>query len=97
MKKLSKIEYNKIVKAKILNTGLYNGRSVEEAENDNELLDHLKEIKNDYKKGLLTALNADTEMAHNFLKFEDIDDYADIEDLYGTYTDNMNDIKNHFI
>jgi hypothetical protein len=32
MKKLSKTTYNKIVKAKILNTGLYNGRSVEEAD-----------------------------------------------------------------
>ena len=37
MRKLSKTTYNKIVKAKILQTGLYNGRSVEEAEIDDEL------------------------------------------------------------
>ncbi len=47
MKKLSKKEYNNIVKAKILQTGLYNGRSVEEAEVDDELLNHLDEIRYD--------------------------------------------------
>ena len=51
MKKLSKKEYNNIVKAKILQTGLYNGRSVEE---------------------------------------------VDIDDLYGSYSDNMKDINTHF-
>ena len=65
MKKLSKTTYNKIVKAKILNTGLYNGRNVEEAEIDDELYEHLQDIKQDYKKGVLTAFNADAEIAYN--------------------------------
>ena len=52
MKKLSKTTYNKIVKAKILNTGLYNGRHVEEAEIDDELLNHLDEIRYDYREGI---------------------------------------------
>ena len=101
MRKLSKTTYNKIVKAKILQTGLYNGRSVEEAEIDDELFEHLSDIKSDYKKGVLTAFNADAEMAYNFLKYED--EYADdldidfgIDDLYGSYDDNMKAIKTHF-
>jgi len=101
MKKLSKKEYNNIVKAKILQTGLYNGRSVEEADIDDELYAHLDEIRQDYKKGILTALNADAEIAFNFLKYEN--EYADdldidygIDDLYGSYSDNMKDIKTHF-
>jgi hypothetical protein len=52
MKKLSKTTYNKIVKSKILQTGLYNGRSVEEADIDDELYAHLDEIRQDYKKGI---------------------------------------------
>lgn len=101
MKKLSKKEYNNIVKAKILQTGLYNGRSVEEAEIDDELFEHLSDIKQDYKKGVLTAFNADAEIAYNFLKYEN--EYADdldidygIDDLYGSYSDNMKDINTHF-
>ena len=101
MRKLSKTTYNKIVKAKILQTGLYNGRSVEEAEIDDELYEHLVDIKSDYKKGVLTAFNADAEMAYNCLKYEE--DYADdldidfgIDDLYGSYDDNMKAIKTHF-
>lgn len=101
MKKLTKSEYNKIIKAKILVTGLYNGRSVEEAEDDDLLYDHLKDIKRDYKKGVITLFNADAELAHNFLKFEDeydqdLDIYLGIDDLYGSYDDNMKDIKTHF-
>lgn len=101
MRKLSKTTYNKLVKAKILHTGLYNGRSVEEAEIDDELYEHLVDIKSDYKKGVLTAFNADAEMAYNYLKYEE--DYADdldidfgIDDLYGSYDDNMKAIKTHF-
>lgn len=97
MKKLTKSEYKKIIKAKILVTGLYNGRSVEEAEDDNLLYDHLKDIKRDYKKGVITLFNADAEMATNFLKFEDEDFEADIDDLYGSYTENLSDINDHFI
>lgn len=96
MKKLTKPEYNKIIKAKILVTGLYNGRSVEEAEDDNLLYDHLKKIKRDYKKGVITLFNADAEMATNFLKFDDEDFEADIDDLYGSYTENLSDIDDHF-
>ena len=70
MKKLSKTTYNKIVKAKILNTGLYNGRHVEEAEIDDELYEHIRDIKQDYKKGVLTAFNADAEIAYNYFKHE---------------------------
>lgn len=88
MKKLSKTAYNKLVKAQILQTGLYNGKSVEEAEYDDELYTHLDEIKLDFKKGILTAFNADAEMAYNYLKYED--EYKDnldidfgIDDLYG--------------
>ncbi|WP_160246246.1 hypothetical protein [Acinetobacter indicus] len=101
MKKLSKTTYNKIVKAKILQTGLYNGRSVEEADIDDELYEHLVDIKSDYKKGVLTAFNADAEMAYNYLKYEN--EYADdldidygIDDLYGSYSDNMKAINTHF-
>ena len=101
MKKLSNKEYNKIVKAKILNTGLYNGRSVEEAEIDDELLNHLDEIRYDYRKGDLTAFNADAEIAYNYFKYEnenedDLDIDYDIDDLYGSYENNMKDIKTHF-
>lgn len=101
MKKLTKSEYNKIVKAKILQTGLYNGRHVEEAEIDDELYAHLDEIRQDYKKGVLTAFNADAEIAFNYLKYEneydqDLDIDFGIDDLYGSYTDNMKDIKTHF-
>ena len=101
MKKLSKTAYNKLVKAKILQTGLYNGRSVEEADIDDELYEHLVDIKSDYKKGVLTAFNADAEMAYNYLKYEN--EYADdlaidfsSDDLYGSYDDNMKAIKTHF-
>lgn len=101
MKKLSKTTYNKLVKAKILQTGLYNGRSVEEADIDDELYTHLDEIRQDYKKGVLTAFNADAEMAYNYLKYEE--DYADdldidygTDDLYGSFDDNMKAIKTHF-
>ncbi len=101
MKRLSKTTYNKIVKAKVLQTGLYNGRNVEEAEVDDELFEHLQDIKQDYKKGVLTAFNADAEIAFNYFKYED--EYADnldfdfgIDDLYGSYDDNMKAIKTHF-
>lgn len=94
--KLTKTAYNKLVKAKILQTGLYNGRSVEEGEDDNELLYHLQEIKQDYNKGLISLINADAEMAFNFLKFIDDDYEADIDDLYGSYSENMQDINDHF-
>lgn len=101
MKKLSKTAYNKLVKAKILQTGLYCGRNVEEAEIDDELFEHLSDIKLDYKKGALTAFNVDAEMAYNFLKYEDqanddLDIDFGIDDLYGSYDDNMKDIKTHF-
>lgn len=101
MKKLIKTAYNKIVKAKILQTGLYNGRHVEEAEIDDELFEHLQDIKADYKKGVLTAFNADAEIAFNYLKHEnecahDLDVDYGIDDLYGSYSDNMKDIKTHF-
>ena len=101
MKKLTKTAYNKIVKAKILQTGLYNGRSVEEAEIDDELYAHLDEIRQDYKKGVLTAFNADAEMAYNYLKYQeeysdDLDIDFGIDDLYGSYDDNIKAIKTHF-
>ena len=70
MKKLSKKEYNYIVKAKILQTGLYNGRSVEEAEVCDELFEHLSDIKQDYKKGVLTAFNADAEIAFDLQPYK---------------------------
>ncbi|WP_191112918.1 hypothetical protein [Acinetobacter lwoffii] len=101
MKKLTKTAYNKIVKVKVLSTGLYNGRHVEEADIDDELYSHLDEIRQDYKKGVLTAFNADAEIAYNYLKYED--EFADdldidfgIDDLYGSFDDNMKDIKTHF-
>ena len=101
MKKLSKKEYNNIVKAKILQTGLYNGRSVEEAEIDDELYEHLQQIKQDYIKGVLTAFNADAHIAYNYFKYEneyedDLDIDYGIDDLYGSYSDNMKDINTHF-
>lgn len=99
MKKLSKKQYVHIVKAKILQTGLYNGRSVEEAEIDDELLNHLDEIRYDYRKGELTAFNADAHIAYNYFKYENEDDLDidyGIDDLYGSYEDNMKDIKTHF-
>lgn len=101
MKKLTKTAYNKLVKAKILSTGLYNGTNVEAAEIDDQLYAHLQDIKQDYKKGELTLFNADAEIAVNYLKFEDayLDDlhidYSS-DDFYGSYDDNMKDIKTHF-
>lgn len=101
MKKLTKTAYNKLVKAKILSTSLYNGRHVEEADIDDELYSHLDEIRQDYKRGVLTAFNADAEIAYNYLKYEN--EFADnldieygIDDLYGSYDDNMKAIKTHF-
>lgn len=101
MKKVTKTTYNKLVKAKVLSTGLYNGRHVEEADVCDELYAHLDEIRLDYKKGVLTAFNADAKIAYNYLKYEN--EYADdldidygIDDLYGSYSDNMKDIKTHF-
>lgn len=101
MKKLTKKEYNKLIKAKVLSTGLYNGCHVEQAEVDDELYEHLQEIKTDYKKGVLTAFNADAELAFNYLRYED--EYTDdldidfgIDDLYGSYSENMKDINDHF-
>lgn len=70
MKKLSKTTYNKIVKSKVLQTGLYNGRNVEEAEVDDELFEHLQDIKQDYKKGVLTAFNADAEIAFDLQPYK---------------------------
>lgn len=101
MKKLKKNEYNKIVKAKILITGLYNGQNIEAADVDDELYSHLQDIKNDYKKGVLTAFNADAHMAYNYLKYEESydDDFEldyNIDDLYGSNQDNIQDIKTHF-
>ena len=101
MKKLTKTAYNKLVKAKILSTGLYNGRNVEEAEIDDELYSHLDEIRQDFKNGILTAFNADAEIAFNYLKYEneydeDLDIDFGIDDLYGSYDDNMKAIKTHF-
>lgn len=98
MKKLSKKEYNKIVKSKILNTGLYNGRHVDEAEIDDELYEHLQEISQDYEKDVLTAFNADANIAFNYFKNEEKDNNNldfdfHIDDLYGSYEDNMKDIK----
>ena len=87
MKKLSKKEYNSVVKAKILQTGLYNGRSVEEAEVDDELLNHLDEIRYDYRKGELTAFNADAHIAYNYFKYEENENNdnlnIDIDSNYG--------------
>lgn len=101
MKKLKKNEYNKIVKAKILITGLYNGQNIEAADVDDELYSHLQDIKNDYKKGVLTAFNADAHMAYNYLKYEESydDDFEldyNIDDLYGSNQDNIQDIKTYF-
>ena len=93
MKKLSKTTYNKIVKAKILNTGLYNGRHVEEAEICDELYEHLQDIKQDYKKGVLTAFNADAHIAYNYFKYEDSDYTSDDFNIYLDNDDYTNDLK----
>lgn len=93
MKKLSKKEYNNIVKSKILQTGLYNGRSVEEADIDDELLSHLDEIRYDYREGVLTAFNADAHIAYNYFKYEDSDFKSDDFNLYldnDDFTDDLN-------
>lgn len=105
MKKLTKKAYNEIVKSKILCTGLYNGKNIEAADVDDELYSHLQDIKNDYKKGVLTGFNADAHMAYNYLKYEESYDSSfnenieldyNIDDLYGSNQDNIQDIKTHF-
>ena len=93
MKKLSKSSYNKIVKAKILNTGLYNGRHVEEADIDDELLNHLDEIRYDYREGIFTAFNADAHIAYNYFKYEDSDYTSDDFNIYLDNDDYTNDLK----
>ncbi len=93
MKKLSKTTYNKIVKAKILNTGLYNGRHVEEADIDDELLNHLDEIRYDYREGIFTAFNADAHIAYNYFKYEDSDYTSDDFNIYLDNDDYTNDLK----
>ena len=93
MKKLSKTTYNKIVKAKILNTGLYNGRNVEEADIDDELLNHLDEIRYDYREGIFTAFNADAHIAYNYFKYEDSDYTSDDFNIYLDNDDYTNDLK----
>lgn len=101
MKKLTKTAYNKLVKAKVLSTDLYNGRHVEEADIDDELYIRLGEIRQDYKKGVLTAFNANAEIVYNYLRYgneytDDLDIDYSIDELYGSYTENMKDIKTHF-
>ena len=57
--------------------------------------------KRNKQKGELTLFNADAEIAVNYLKFEDAylddlhTDYSS-DDFYGSYDDNMKDIKTHF-
>ncbi|MGE8646218.1 hypothetical protein [Acinetobacter vivianii] len=99
MKKLSKKEYNKIVKQNILNTGLYNGRHVDEGDYDDELYEHLQEISQDHEKGVLTAFNADAEIAFNYFRNEESDNNNldfDFHIDYGSHEENMNDINTHF-
>lgn len=48
MTKLTKKEYKELVKANILLTGQYRGRSVLEAESDNDLYFYLDEIKGEF-------------------------------------------------
>ena len=93
MKKLSKKQYVHIVKAKILQTGLYNGRSVEEADIDDELLNHLDEIRYDYREGIFTAFNADAHIAYNYFKYEDSDYTSDDFNIYLDNDDYTNDLK----
>jgi hypothetical protein len=49
MTKLTKKAYKELVKANILLTGQYQGRSVLEAETDNDLYFYLEEIKGEYQ------------------------------------------------
>lgn len=96
MNKLTKHEYNEIIKAQVITTGVYKGRLIREAEEDSELYYYLQEIKNEYRKGVLTRTNADSQMAKGFFQYSDDDDLADIDDLYGSYNENMNEISHHF-
>lgn len=95
--KLSKSEYNDIVKAQILTTGDYKGVHVAQAEEDSELYYYLQAIKDEYKRNTYTKINADSQIAKEFLQYTDDSDFpADLDDLYGTYNENMNDINDHF-
>lgn len=49
MAKLTKKEYKDLVKTNILLTGQYQGRSVLEAELDNDLYFYLEELKGEFK------------------------------------------------
>lgn len=90
--KLTKTAYNKLVKAKILQTGLYNGRSVEEAEDDDALYEYLKSIELDYRTDSFTTANVDAQIARNFLKYENVYNSNDF-DIYLDNDDYLNDLK----
>ncbi|MBD0441328.1 hypothetical protein Q4195_18780 [Acinetobacter baumannii] len=53
MTKLTKKEYKELVNENILLTGQFKGRSVLEAESDNELYFYLEEIKQEFKSRTL--------------------------------------------
>lgn len=53
MTKLTKKEYKELVKENILLTGQFKGRSVLEAESDNDLYFYLEEIKGEYQSRTL--------------------------------------------
>lgn len=95
--KLSKSEYNKLVKAQTLITGSYKDIHVSVAEEDSELYYYLQAIRAEYKPNTYTKLNVDAQIAKEFLQYtEDSDFPQDIEDLYGSHYENMNDINDHF-
>lgn len=86
-------DFNQIVKEQILQTGLYKGRHITEAEDDSELYYYLSEIKKEYVRDLYSLVNADSKMAVNFLKNMDQYFEADIEDFYGSNEENTKAIN----
>lgn len=90
-------EFKKIVKTKILQTGIYKGRNIQEAEDDSELYYYLSEIKKEYTNKKYTLTNADSKMALDFLQDLSDDLEFDLEDLYGSQQENMNDINEYFL
>lgn len=96
MKKLTKKEYTTLVKEQIISTGIYAGKHISEAEDNTDFYYHLQEIQHDYKPKTITKINADAEIAKNFLKYLNDDFLLDEDSLTNYQYEDQEDITTFF-